>query len=266
MTSTTTPAPAGTRTTAARFIGQSITRKEDKRLVTGHGQYVDDVVLPAMLHGAFLRSEVARATVSRVDTSAAEALPGVVAVFTWQDFDGSFGEAWHAMLSEAMVVPAPLAIGDVRYVGDLVAFVVAESRYVAEDACELIEVDYDLQPAVADYRTAKDDTDNVVHAAWGLASNAMADVPFMPLSGDLDDTFERAPHVIECTVEQNRYLALPMETRGILASWNPGREEMAIVCATQSVHETRNFFARYLNVPEANVRVTARDVGGGFGQ
>jgi aerobic carbon-monoxide dehydrogenase large subunit len=265
MTSTST-ASAGTSTTAARFIGQSITRKEDRRLVTGHGQYVDDVVLPAMLHGAFLRSEVARATITGIDTSAARELPGVVAVFTWQDFDGTFGEAWHAMLSEAMVVPPPLAIGDVRYVGDLVAFVVAESRYVAEDACELIEVDYDLQTAVADYRTAKGDTDNVVHAAWGMQSNAMADVPFMPLSGDLEETFAAAAHVVECDIEQNRYLALPMETRGILASWNPGREEMAIVCATQSVHETRNFFARYLQVDEANVTVTARDVGGGFGQ
>ncbi len=131
---------------AARFVGQSIARKEDRRLLTGHGQYVDDVAVPGLLHGAFLRSEVARGTIAGIDTSAAEALPGVIAVFTWSDFDGRFGEAWHAMLGEEMVVPPPLAIGDVRHVGDPVAFVVAESRYVAEDACDLIGVDYEPSP------------------------------------------------------------------------------------------------------------------------
>jgi len=154
----------------------------------------------------------------------------------------------------------------VRYVGDPVAFVVAESRYLAEDACELIEVEYvPLTPAV-DYRTAAADTEHIVHAAWGMESNAMVSVPFMALSPDLDETFANAAHVVECTIEQNRYLALPMETRGIIASWSPGREEMDIVCSNQSVHETRNFYARYLQVDEHQVTVRARDVGGGFGQ
>src|SRR3954470_6295037 len=93
---------------AARYIGQSVTRKEDKRLLTGHGRYVDDVTMPGMLHAAFLRSEIAKATITAIDTSAACALPGVVAVFTWNDFDGRFGEAWHAMLGEALQVPPPL--------------------------------------------------------------------------------------------------------------------------------------------------------------
>src|SRR5436305_404541 len=83
--------------------------------------------------------------------------------------------------------------------------------------------------------------DNVVHAAWGLQSNAMVAMPFMPLSGDLDDAFANAAHVVECTIEQNRYICVPMETRGIVASWTPGRDELDIACATQSVHETRNF-------------------------
>ncbi|HEX9505912.1 MAG TPA: xanthine dehydrogenase family protein molybdopterin-binding subunit, partial [Acidimicrobiia bacterium] len=144
--------------TAGRFIGQSITRKEDKRLVTGHGLYVDDVVVPGMLHGAFLRSDLARANIVSIDTSGAKALPGVVAVFTAEDHHDQFGEAWHGMMGEAMVVPPPLAIGDVRYVGDPVAFVVAESRYIAEDACELIEVEYDAQTPAVDYRTATEDT------------------------------------------------------------------------------------------------------------
>ncbi|HXY94906.1 MAG TPA: xanthine dehydrogenase family protein molybdopterin-binding subunit [Acidimicrobiia bacterium] len=260
MTETTMPRPA------ARFVGQSVTRKEDARLLTGHGEYVDDVALPHMLYAAFVRSEIARAAITHVDTSAAAAAPGVVAVFTWQDFDGKYGEAWHAMLGPDMSVPPPLAIGDVRYVGDTVALVVAESRYAAEDAAELVEVEYEPAPAVVDFASAAADTENLVHAAWGLESNAMVATPFMPISGDLEEAFAAADHVVECTIEQNRYICVPMETRGIIASWTPGRDEMEIVCATQSVHETRNFFSRYLGVPEGQVTVTARDVGGGFGQ
>jgi len=251
---------------AARFVGPSIARKEDRRLLTGHGQYVDDVAVPGLLHGAFLRSEVARGTIAGIDTSAAAALPGVIAVLTWSDFDGRFGEAWHAMLGEEMVVPPPLAIGDVRHVGDPVAFVVAESRYVAEDACDLVGVDYEPSPAAVDYSTAATEGEPVVHAAWGMESNAMVAMPFMSLSPDLDQAFAGAAHVTECTIEQNRYIPVPMETRGIVAAWHEGRDELDVICSTQSVHETRNFFARYLGIPEGNVRVTARDVGGGFGQ
>jgi carbon-monoxide dehydrogenase large subunit len=251
---------------AARFVGQAVARKEDRRLVTGHGQYVDDTAVPGLLHGAFLRSEVAKGTIAAVDTGAAASLPGVVAVYTWADFNGRFGEAWHAMLGEEMVMPPPLAIGDVRHVGDPVAFVVAESRYNAEDACDLISVEYQPERAAVDYATAAGASEPAVHAAWGLTSNAMVAAPFMALSPDLDAAFTGAAHVVECTIEQNRYVPVPMETRGIVAWWHPGRDELDVTCSTQSVHETRNFFARYLGVPEGNVRVTARDVGGGFGQ
>src|SRR4051812_13593598 len=152
---------------AARYVGASVHRKEDKRLLTGHGLYVDDVVLPGMLHGAFLRSELAKATISRLDVSEAQALPGVVAVYTWQDLDGLFGEAWHAMLGEQLQVPPPLAIGDVRHVGEPIALVIADSRYIAEDACELIEVDLDAEAPCIDFVTAADDTEHLVHGAWG---------------------------------------------------------------------------------------------------
>jgi len=251
---------------AARFIGSTVHRKEDQRLLTGHGRYVGDVHVPRMAHGAFLRSDVAKARLVSVDTSKAKALPGVLAVYTWSDFHERMGEAWHGMLGEKLVVPPPLAIADVRHVGDPIAFVVAESRYVAEDACELVDVEYETEGAAVDYASAGGDTDHVVHAGWGLQSNAMVDVPFMAMSPDLDEAFDSAAHVVETTIAQNRYLCVPMETRGILASWDAGAQEIDIVCSTQSVHETRNFFARYLKLPEASIRVTARDVGGGFGQ
>src|SRR3954466_13460092 len=264
---TTTPAPpAPAPAVAARFIGKSVTRKEDQRLLTGHGLYVDDVKVAGTLHAAFLRSDLARAAITRIDTSAAKESPGVVAVYTWEDFNGLSGPGYHSMMSEELAVPPPLAITDARYVGDPVAMVIAETRYRAEDACELIEVDYDPQTAVVDYTKAAADTENIVHGGWGLESNAMVQVPFTPLSADLDEVFASAAHVIECDVEQNPYVAMPMETRGIVASFHKGREELDIACATQSVHETKNFFARYVQIPEGHVHVTARDVGGGFGQ
>jgi len=251
---------------AARYVGASVHRKEDKRLLTGRGLYVDDVVLPNLHHGAFLRSEYAKARIGRVDTEAARQLPGVVAVYTWQDFDGRFGEAWHAMLGEELQVPAPLAITDVRHVGEPIAMVVATSRYIAEDGCELIEIDFEPEDPCVDFVTAAADTEHVVHRAWGLTSNAMMEIPFAPTAEGLDDAFASATHVIEANIQQNRYVCVPMEGRGIVASWASGRDELDITCSCQSVHETRNFFARYLNVPESRVRVQARDVGGGFGQ
>ncbi|MCU1366186.1 MAG: coxL 3 [Ilumatobacteraceae bacterium] len=251
---------------AARYIGQSVTRKEDQRLLTGHGQYVDDVSQVGMLHAAFLRSDIARGTITRLDIAAALALPGVYAVYTWADFDGVFGEAWHGMLGEMLQVPPPLAITDVRHVGDPIALVVASSRYVAEDACDLIEVDIDAAQAVVEFSTAHLDTDHLVHGAWGFPSNAMVEQPFTSMSPDLDQAFADALHVVECSVRQNRYVCVPMEGRGVVATYSQGRDELDLVCSCQSVHETRNFFSRYLQIPEANVRVTARDVGGGFGQ
>jgi carbon-monoxide dehydrogenase large subunit len=251
---------------AARYIGAAVHRKEDRRLLTGHGVYTDDVTLPGMLHAAFLRSSLAKGTVNSIDTSAAREAAGVVAVFTWRDFDGRFGEAWHAMLGEQLQVPPPLASADVRHVGEPIAVVVARSRYLAEDALELIALDIDPADPCVDYRSAAADTDHLVHGAWGFPSNAMVEVPFTALSPDLDEAFAAARHDISVTIEQNRYLCVPMETRGIVAAWAPGLGELDLFCATQSVHETRNFFARYLRIPEGLIRVRARDVGGGFGQ
>jgi carbon-monoxide dehydrogenase large subunit len=251
---------------ASRFIGKPMERKEDRRLLTGHGRYVDDVTMPNMLHAAFLRSDVAKGTITRLDVTEAAALDGVVAVYTGETMNPLHGEAWHAMLGPDLVTPPPLAAGTVKYVGDPIALVVATSRYVAEDACELIELDVDVEQAVTDYRVAAADTEHVVHADWGLQSNAMVSVPFMALSEGIDEAFEHAAHVVETTVEQNRYIAVPMETRGILASYDQFSDECAIVLSNQSAHGTRNFFSRYLKIPESQITVDLRDVGGGFGQ
>src|SRR5690606_26692082 len=152
-----------------------------------------------------------------VDVSAA-ALPGVVRVFTAEDINPHHGEAWPGLLSEAMTSPPPLAQGPGKHVGDPIACVVATSSDIAEDDCDLIEVEIEPEPAVVDYRIATEADDaHVVHADWGLESNAMVDVPFTAVSPDVEEAFARAAHVVEADIEQNRYLAVPMETRGILA-------------------------------------------------
>ena len=154
---------------APRFVGQSINRKEDPRLVTGHGTYLDDVRVPGMLSIAFLRSDVARARISRIDVSAAREAKGVHAVFTADDFRPYIKGTLAATMFLDVPVPSPrpLADGDVRFAGEAVALVVADNRYLAEDACELIEVDYEVLTPVIDYLTAADDTVHLVHPERG---------------------------------------------------------------------------------------------------
>ena len=256
---------AQTHSPAARFVGSSVVRKEDRRLLTGHGRYVDDITLHGQLHLAFRRSDVASGRIVSIDTSAAEAVPGVVRVFTAETMNPLHGEAWHGMLGEALVTPPPLAAGTVKYAGDTIACVVATTRYIAEDACDLIEVDIETTPAVVDYRSAAEDTEHLVHADWGLTSNAMVEMPFMAVSADLEEAFAAAAHVVEADIEQNRYICVPMETRGANASWDEGNQEIVIYLSGQSGHGARDYYARYLGIPAANITIELRDVGGGFG-
>jgi aerobic carbon-monoxide dehydrogenase large subunit len=251
---------------AARFVGQSVVRKEDRRLITGHGRYVDDVSVPRLAFAAFLRSDVAKGTITRLDVSAAEEHDEVLAVFTGERFLPHHGQGWHSMLGPAMVTPPPLAVGSVKHVGDPVAMVIATSRYAAEDALESIELEIGDAEPVVDYRTARENTDAVVHSDWGLASNVMIDAPFTPLSADLEEVFANAEHVVEALIEQNRYLAVPMEARGILVDYDRGTDNCQIVLSGQSSHGARDFFSRYLNLPDSKISVDLQDVGGGFGQ
>ncbi len=248
---------------AARFTGRSVVRKEDHRLVTGHGRYVDDVQVPGVMHAAFVRSEVAAGTITRVDTDAAKELDGVVAVFTAEVLNDSPGPRYWSMMGPDLPMLGPLAPGRVSYVGDPVALVVARDRYVAEDAADLVEVEVEPAEPVLDYRQAAGISDRLVHPDKG--SNAWIAMPFTPMSPDLDDAFADAAHVIEETIESHRYIAVPMEPRGLVATFDPGTRELSVVISSQSVHEVRKFCARMLDIPEANVNVTMRDVGGGFG-
>ncbi len=252
---------------AGRFVGQAVRRREDPRLLTGHGSYVDDVVVPGLLHAAFVRSDLAHGRITRLDVDAARALPGVRAVLTAADVNGAVGSMQPTMFqADPPPMPCaplrPLAETDVRFVGDPIALVVAESRYVAEDACELVEVDYDPLPAVIDAETAADHV-GLVHPELG--SNVAVQIASPP-DPELDAIFESAPHVITETLVQHRHTNVPMETRGVVAQFTPATGDLDVWLSTQNPHEARQTCARALGIPEHHVRVRAGDVGGGFGQ
>jgi carbon-monoxide dehydrogenase large subunit len=248
---------------AARYAGARVHRVEDERLLTGHGSFVDDVVRPGMLHACFVRSPIARARIEAIDPSEALALPGVHAVFVAADLNDDVGEQWHTTVGpKSPETPRPpLAEGEARFVGDPVALVVADSRYVAEDASELVVVDYDPRPAVVDYAAATTG-DELVHAAHG--SNVVGEMRVAQPA--LEDVFGSAAHVVTETFHQQAYAPVPIETRGIVVEWNDADGQLTIWAATQSPHEWRLFCSRLLGVPADRIRVIVGDTGGGFGQ
>jgi carbon-monoxide dehydrogenase large subunit len=251
-----------TETVATRYAGARVPRVEDNRLLTGRGTFVDDVSRPGMLHACFVRSPFARARLNGIDTSAALALPGVRAVFSAADINPDVKEAWHAVAGKdtADTPRPPLAEGQVKFVGDPVALVIADSRYIAEDAVELVEVDYEPLPAVADFTKAVG-SDVVVHEAY--PDNVAGGLGGAPPD---EETFSSAAFVAEANVYQQIYAPVPMETRGMVAEWEASSAELTVWASTQTPHELRAFAARLLGIPAQGVRVIMRDTGGGFGQ
>jgi carbon-monoxide dehydrogenase large subunit len=239
-------------------------RVEDARLLTGHGTYVDDIDLPGMLHACFVRSPVAHAEIRGIDTSAACAAAGVRAVFTAAELNGDVKEQWHTSVGrQSPETPRPpLAEGRVRFVGDPVALVIAESRYLAEDAAELVEVDYEPLPAVADYTRAHEAA-ALVHESHG--SNLIGEMAGAPMAA-VEEAFAAAAHVVTETIYQNAYVPVPMEGRGLVVDYSPATGELTIYAATQAPHEVRLFCSRLLGLPEHRIRVVMRDTGGAFGQ
>ncbi|GII92144.1 aerobic carbon-monoxide dehydrogenase large subunit [Sinosporangium siamense] len=237
-------------------------RKEDARFIRGRGQYVDDVQLPGMLHGAILRSPHAHARILSVDTSAAEALPGVKAVITGETLAG-LGLAWMPTLSKD--VQAVLATDKVRFQGQEVAFVVAEDRYIARDALELIEVDYEPLPSVIDARTALAEAAPVIRDDLdGKKDNHIFDWE----AGDRAHTeaiFERAEVRVSQDMLYPRVHPAPLETCGALADFDKVTGKLTVWCPTQAPHAHRTLYAMVAGLPEHKIRVISPDIGGGFG-
>jgi aerobic carbon-monoxide dehydrogenase large subunit len=252
-------------------IGQPVTRKEDPRFLTGRGRYVADIDLARQAHAVFIYSTHAHALIRAIDKSAAEQMPGVLAVLTGADWaaDG-LGTLDPEVMAEDMGGPAgfrtkhpPLAQGRVRHVGERVAVVITETEAQGRDAAERVSVDYEVLPAVVRAEDAVRTGAPVVH------DGAVNNTSFTMQMGNpsaVDAAFARAHHVTRLSLLNNRLTAVTMEPRGCIGDYDPGTRRWTLYSSTQNVHGTRQILAhQILHVPERRIRVVARDVGGGFG-
>ncbi|MGH2410497.1 MAG: xanthine dehydrogenase family protein molybdopterin-binding subunit [Chloroflexota bacterium] len=251
----------------APLVGQSVRRKEDPRLISGQGRYLDDIHLPNTVHAALLRSPHGHARILSIDTSRARALPGVVAIYTGADLKDTANPLPCAFTAGGVPNNLPphraLAIDKARYVGDGIAVVVAEDEYLAHDALDLIEVEYEVLPAVVDAEKALE------AGAPQLHDEAPGNLCMHWTAGNQEKTdaaFAAAEVVVKHRIHNQRLIANPMETRGALANYDPGTGELTLWCTSQNPHIHKLLLAAFvLGMPEHKVRVIAPEVGGGFG-
>jgi aerobic carbon-monoxide dehydrogenase large subunit len=253
----------------ASMIGQSVKRKEDVRFLTGAGQYTSDVAVPHATHACFLRSPHAHANILRIDTSRAKTAPGVAAVFTGADLTGVNGLpcGWLITSTDGTPMKEPphpvLAQGKVRYVGDGVALVIADTMHHAKDAAELIDVDYEVLPAVVNC------VDTLEPGAPQLHESAPGNKCYTWALGDkaaVDAAFAGAAHVTKLDIVNNRLIPNAIEPRAATASYSRSDDSYTLHVANQNPHVERLLMTAFvLGLPEHKVRVIAPDVGGGFG-
>lgn len=255
------------------FVGKSLPRREDDRLLAGRGQYIADLELPGMLHAAFVRSPVAHARIRSVDVSRALQAPGVALALSGaqlrealppvRDNQLPLPAKWKAAIPHRILNPRQplLALDKVRHVGEAVAVVLAESPLAAEDAAELVVAEYEDLPPVVDPRQALEAGARLVHER--LETNEIG--WFALRKGDAGKALAAAPHRIARRFEHHRYAAMPMECRGVAAVYDPRTETYTVWSSTQVVHWVQREIATTLGVAEARVRCIALDVGGGFG-
>jgi carbon-monoxide dehydrogenase large subunit len=250
------------------YVGRSVKRFEDPKLITGRGAFVDDIKLPDMLHAAVLRSPYAHARIRSIDVSAARHLPGVVAILTGADIADVLPDIpTRAMTGERVVDELrppehPLLAKDKAcYVGQAVAMVVARAPSVARDGVELITVDYEPLPPVLDSYEAVRDEAPVIHEALG--TNVAMRV--RQRAGDVEAAFAQAGHVIRQRYQVPRLALVPLETRGVIAQYPPAEELLTVWNSTQAAQRVKHYLSRLLNRPEHTLRVIAPDVGGSFG-
>jgi aerobic carbon-monoxide dehydrogenase large subunit len=250
----------------AKQFGARVKRLEDPALLTGQGRFVDDVKLPGTLEACFVRSPYAHAKIRAIDTTAACALPGVHAVLTADDLPGAMATQPIPMILPVLGIAAfrtqhCLARGEVTYAGQTVAVVIADSRYVAEDAAALVAVDYEVLPALSDCRDALRPGAPAVHS--DLTSNLASSIPMS--YGDVDKAFAAAAHVVEEEFWVHRGGAMSLETRAVLARHDPAGDLLTVWSSTQTPHLGRRVLADLLERNLETIRMIAPDVGGGFG-
>ena len=245
-----------------KFVGLSVKRSEDPRLLTGAGAYTDDRQVMRVLHVAFRRSDQSHARIRAIDCAAAGMAPGVVAVFTAADLSDVKPLLATSRMKNYYATPIlPLALGKVRYVGEPVVGVVAQNRYQAEDALELVEIDYEPLPVVVDPEQAASTGAPLLHDEAG--TNVLVSREFQ--RGDVDAAFESAPVRVGGRFRMHRKVTMAIEPRACLAEYDAGRDAMTLHSATQVPGIVRDALAIALDMPGHSIRVVAPDVGGGFG-
>ncbi|HZS48750.1 MAG TPA: glyceraldehyde dehydrogenase subunit alpha [Blastocatellia bacterium] len=249
---------------ASRYVGQKIKRTEDPRLIKGIGHYVDDIKLPDTLHCVILHSIYAHARINSIDTEAAAALPGVVAIYTGADIKDKIGNVPVASALETLKVPPHpvLAVDKVRYVGEPVAAVVANDKYIARDALDLIVVDYDPLDAVVDPEKTAAGEGPLIHEQF---SDNIAVTWKLEGGSSIDDAFKNADRIVKQRLVNQRLAPIAMEPRGVLARYLPGENELTLWSSTQIPHLMRTQVALMIGLPENRLRVITPEVGGGFG-
>jgi carbon-monoxide dehydrogenase large subunit len=256
----------------AKYFGASVRRKEDPRYLRGEGRFVDDIKLPGMLHAAFVRSPHGHAKVLSVKTEAARRLPGVTLVFAFADLErwmkplplfGATPPGLAARVDVTMKQVGQLAMARdrVRFVGEIVAMVLAGSRALAEDGCELIEVEYEPLPVVADMIAGGEPGAEVIHPEMGDNVAVFFETGF----GDAAAAFAEADVTVRQRFDIQRYVGMPIETRGVVAQWDARDGSLTTWNSTQVVHFVQQGLVSALGLPPHKIRVIAPDVGGGFG-
>src|SRR5690348_3259757 len=255
-----------------KLIGERVKRREDPRLIQGRGTYVDDLKVTGMRHLAFKRSDIAHGRITAIDTSAAEKMDGVEAVFTGADIAKIL-----APMPIGTPFPSPphhaVAVDVVRYAGEPVAVVVASDRYAARDAADAIVVTYDPLPAVVDPEAAMTGKPTVIHKdfpnnlAVALVPSGTGVAPDMSSVDNtaIDKAFAAAEVVISQRMMNHRLVPNAMEPRGVLAHWEPGKDTMTIWSSTQNPHILKTMIAAMNGIGQHQVRAIAPEVGGGFG-
>ena len=255
------------------YVGRSIPRREDRRLLMGRGQFVADLKFSDTLHAVFVRSQVAHARIRSVDLTRALAAPGVVFAISGAelvkllppvpDTQLSLPRKWTTQVQHTFLNPQqPLLAHDkVRHVGEAVAVILAESRYLAEDAAELVTLDLEPLPALVDPEAALGPGASLLHDKYG--TNLIGE--FRVGKGDVEAALKRAPRRLKRRFHHHRYAAIPMECRGVISVYEERADTITIWSSCQVVHWLRREASTVLNLPEARIRCVALDVGGGFG-
>src|SRR4029077_1166068 len=246
------------------YIGRSVPRPNLGRLTQGRAQYVSDLSLPRMAHVAFVRSPHAHARITRIERDAAHRSPGVIAVVTGAELADVI-TPWVGVLTHLKGIKSapqhPIAVERACWQGEAVCAVVAKTRAEAEDACELVTVDYEELTPVTDPETALDAGTPVIHESLGdnLTFERRHE------AGEVDKAFQEADEIVETTFRFGRHTGVTNEPRAIVADWNAGEQRLTVYQGTQAPHMMLNLFAKHLGLEEHQVRVLTKDVGGSFG-